>query len=104
MAIELVIFIDIELGRILDAAALTVVIAVFSVDSRIDLGKEGSFRRFGKATVQARYSCRGVCRCQEGSATLEGGAEGGGHCAAVGGEGSHRGRENRTKVEGPGVG
>ncbi len=97
MSIELVIFIDLELGRILDAAALTVMVAVFSVDGRIDLGKECSFRCFGKASVQARYSCRGVCRCQEGSATLEGGAEGGSHSVAVGEVGSHRGRGNWTK-------
>lgn len=51
MTIELVIFIDLELGRILDAAALTVMVAVFSVDGRIDLWKEFSFRCFGKATI-----------------------------------------------------
>lgn len=55
MAIELVIFIDLEFGGILDAAALAVMVTIFSVNGRIDFGKQRSFRRFGETSVQSMH-------------------------------------------------
>lgn len=49
MTIKLIVFINLEFGRVFDTAALAVMIAVFPVDSWIDLRKKAAFGRFGEA-------------------------------------------------------
>ena len=94
MAIQLIILVDFELGRIMNGARCAIMIAIFPVDSRIHLGEQGALRSLGKGFFKLRDRVGGCRRGQIGCGAMKDGREGCGHCAVwptwiVGQKGGH---------------
>lgn len=83
MSVQLLVLVDLEIGRVFDGAAFTVMVTVLAVDGWVHSGKEASLGCFGKAVTQLGHGCGGVSRSKEGSAALQSGGEGGRHVKAV---------------------
>lgn len=51
MSVQLLVLVDLEIGRVFDGAAFTVMVTVLAVDGWVDSGKEASLGCFGEAVM-----------------------------------------------------